>query len=249
MQVTKLFRQYREIIISAGVLITCVLGLLLGVIPLVQKTMTLRRESKDLSAEVEILKQKVAILQSVDEDAMKRDVQTLLSAVPSDKSISTVLGTLDGLTAKTGVSAGNFSLARLGSLATASAQRLTTDEKVVGSNIVPFTISISGSLDQIQAFLATSISVRRTFRVRTFNVAFQKTASGSASMASANVTMDAFYSPLPTTIGSVGQPLADLTGEERELVAKVAAIPLLIPPSSPLPPPAYGPAKADPFSL
>lgn len=252
MKLNKLFREYQGLIISVGVLIISGLGFLFGVVPLVKKTIELNKESRALSQEVDVLKNKVSVLQSIDEGAMKNDLQALLSAVPSDKSLSSLLGTLDSVTAKTGVSAGNFSLSKLGSLATASSQRLNIDEKTVGSNIVPFTMNISGTLDQVRDFLATSVSVRRLLRIRSFEVSFVKTdteSTGSAIGASAHMAMDAFYSPLPTSIGSIGQPLSDLTGEERDLVSKVVGMPLFVPPSSPLPPPALGPAKSDPFSL
>ncbi len=252
MQLTKILRQYRDLIISIGVILVSLLGLVVGVVPLVQKTIALNKEYRALSQEVDVLRNKVSVLQSIDESAMKKDLQELLYAVPSDKSLSTLLGTIDSLTAKTGVSAGNFSLSKLGSLATSSAQRLTTDEKTVGSNIVPFTMNISGTLDQIRGFLATSISVRRLFRIRSFAVSFVRTdteSTGSAIMTSAHMAMDAFYSPLPTSIGSIGQQLSDLSGEEKDLVSKVAGIPLLVPLFPALPPAALGPAKTDPFSL
>lgn len=249
MQLRKLFREYQGLIISVGVLIVSGLGLVLGVVPLIQKTIDLNTENSSLSAEVDLLNNKVSVLQSIDENMMRSDLQTLLSAVPSDKSLGTLLGTLDGLTGKTGVSSGNFSLSKLGSLATESAQRLTADEQAVGSNILPFTISLTGTLDQMRGFLATSISVRRLFRVRTFDVSFLKAGTESGTMVSANVAMDTFYSPLPSAIGSVSQPLTALTSTDTDLIAKVAAMPLLVQTSATLPPPTAGAGKPDPFSL
>ena len=249
MQFKKLFHEYQGLIISIGILIVCGLGLLLGVVPLIQKTIDLNTESRTISAEVDLLNNKVSVLQSIDENAMRSDLQTLLSAVPSDKSLSTILGTLDGLTGKTGVSSENFSLSKPGSLATESAKRLTADEQAVGSNILPFAISLTGTLDQMRGFLATSISVRRLFRVRSFDVSFLKTGTESGSMVSANVAMDAFYSPLPSAIGSVSQQLTALTSTDTDLIAKVAGMQLLVQTSASLPPPSVGAAKPDPFSL
>ncbi|MCX6792342.1 MAG: hypothetical protein NT149_04900 [Candidatus Gottesmanbacteria bacterium] len=252
MQLNKLFHNYLGLIVSVGILIVSGLGILLGVVPILQKTIDMNTQFNSLSAEVDILKNKVSVFESIDEVSMRSNVQTLLSAVPSDKSLPTLLGTLDGLTAKTGVASGNFSLAKLGSLATESAQRLSADEQDVGGNILPFTIDITGSLDQIRGFLAASVSVRRLLRIRTFDVSFLKTApesSESANLVSATLGMDTFYSPLPTTIGSVSQPLTALTSTDDDVIAKVASMQLLVVPSSPLPPPSVGPSKPDPFSL
>jgi Tfp pilus assembly protein PilO len=249
MQLKKIFREYQGLIVSIGILIVSGLGFVLGVVPLLQNTITMNNEFNTLSAEVDVLKNKVSVLETIDEDTMKSNLQTLLSAVPSDKSLSTLLGTVDGLTAQTGVSVDNFSLSRLGSLATDSAQRLNADEQAVGSNILPFKISIAGSFDQVRAFFAAAVSVRRLVRIRTFDASFLKTGTVSANMVSANVTMDAFYSPLASTIGSVRQPVTALSDTDNELIAKVAAMQLLVQPSSTLPPPSAGAAKSDPFSL
>lgn len=248
MQLKKFLREYQGLIISAGILIVCVLGVLLGIVPLVRNTIDLNHENSSLTKEIELLNNKVTVLQSIDENAMRSDLLTLLSAVPSDKSLSTVLATLDGLTARTGLSSGDFSLIKVGSLSTESA-RPSADEKAVGSNILPFTVGLTGSMDQLRAFMATSVSVRRMFRVRTFEIGFEKSASGSSNMLLANVGMDAFYSPLPPAIGSVSQPLTPLTSADSDLIAKLAGMQLLVPQSSPLPPPSAGGEKPDPFSL
>lgn len=250
MQLRKLFREYQGLIVSIGILIVCGLGILLGVVPLIQKTINVHTESRTLSAEVDLLNNKVSVLQSIDENAMRSNLQTLLSAVPSDKSLGTLLGTLDGLTSQAGVSVDSFSLSKLGSLATESAKRLSADEQAVGSNILPFTISIAGSFDQIRALFAASVSVRRLFRIRTFDVSFLKAGTESANMVSAHVGMDAFYSPLPSAIGPVSEPLTALTSTDVDLIAKVAAMrPLAQTSSVALPAPAAGAGKADPFSL
>jgi Tfp pilus assembly protein PilO len=252
MQITKLFREYQSLIISVGILIASVLGIIFGVVPLVQKTIDMNDGIKSVSAEVDVLKNKVTVLESIDEASMRSHAQILLSAVPADKSLPTLLATLDGLAAQTGVSSGNFTLSKLGSLATVSAERLSADERDVGGNILPFTLNISGSFDQLRGFFASSVSVRRLVRVRTFDISFLKVeneASASANLVTATLGMDTFYDSLPTTIGAVGQPLTGVTSADEDVIAKVAAMQLLVAPSSPLPPPSGGPVKADPFSL
>ncbi len=248
MQLSKLFREYQKLIVSIGILLVSGLGIVLGVVPILQKTIAMNTQFNNLSREVDVLKNKVSILESIDEGSIRNSAQTLLSAVPSDKSLATLLWTLDGLSAKTGVAAGNFSIAKLGSLATESAKRVTADEQAVGGNIVPFTINISGTLDQLRGFLAASISVRRLVRIRTLDVSFQKTGSGSATMVTAALGMDTFYAPLPSMIGSVSQPLTALTSADDELIAKVARMQLMESPSLTLPP-TGGAVKSDPFSL
>lgn len=250
MQITKLLRAYQGVIVSIIILIVSGLGIIFGVVPILQKTIVMNTDINNLSKEIEALKNKVSVLESVDEGSLRNNAQVLLSAVPSDKSVPTLLWTLDGLTAKTGVGTGNFLVARLGSLATESAKRVTADEQEIGGNILPFTVNITGSLDQLRGFLASTVSVRRLLRIRTLGVSFQKTGSestGSANMVTAILGMDTFYSPLPTTIGSVSQPLTPLTSTDDDLVAKVAAMQLME--TTTLQPPLTGAARPDPFGL
>ncbi|MCX6793784.1 MAG: type 4a pilus biogenesis protein PilO [Candidatus Gottesmanbacteria bacterium] len=243
-QLKKIFREYQWLIISIGILLMCGFGFVLGVVPLAQKAIDLNNEYSSLSAEVNALNNKASILQTIDEDTIRSNMQTLLSAVPYDKSLPTLLGTLDGLTAKTGVSVESFSLSKPGSLATVSARSLNAGEQAVGSNILPFTINVSGTFDQIRAFLTAATSVRRFFRIRTFDVSFV-----NADTVSANIAMDAFYSPIPSSIGSVSQPITALTSTDNDLIAKIAAMQLFETTSATLPPPSAGAAKPDPFSL
>jgi Tfp pilus assembly protein PilO len=244
MHLKKIFHEYQGLIVSVGILVISGFGLLVGVVPLMQKAIDVNDECSTLSGDVNVLNNKISVLETVNEDSMRSDLQTLLSAVPSDKSFLTLLGTLDGLTAKSGVSMGALSLTKPGSLSTASAERLTADEQAVGSNILPFTVNISGTFDQVHAFMTLATSIRRLFRVRTFDISFVGPDS-----ALATVDMDAFYSPLPSTIGSAHQLLTALTSSDTDLIAKVAAMDLLVTAATPLPPPSAGAAKPDPFSL
>ncbi len=243
MQLKRFFRRYQALIISIVILLVCGFGFAMGIVPLAQKIVDLNNEFITSSQEVNGLNSKTALLQAVNEYTMRSDLLTLLSAVPSDKSLPTVLSTLDGLAAQTGVSLDTVSLAKGGFLSTASAEPLTADEQAIGTNIIPFTVGFTGTFDQVHAFLTASTSVRRLFRVQTFDVSF-----GQDNTVAANVSMEAFYSPLPTAIGAVGQPITSLSGTDARVIASVSAMQLLVQPSS-LPPPSGGAGKSDPFSL
>lgn len=244
MQLKKIFRQYQDLLISITILLVSAFGLLAGIIPLAKSGLDINSSSATLSMEVDALNKKVSILQSADEDMLRSNLQALLIAVPSDKSLSTLLGTVDGLSAKTGVSVGTLSLTRPGSLATVSATRLTADERAVGSNILPFSLSVSGTLDQVKAFLSAAVSVRRLFRIRSFDIVFANT-----NVITANLSMDAFYSPLPSTIGTVRTPISALSATDTEFIAKITAMQQFAQPSAVLPAAAAGAGKPDPFSL
>ena len=250
-QIKKIVHAYQGLLISTIMIIVCGAGFLFGIIPLVFKTIDVNTQQQTHTAAVDVLKQKITALQSINEDEIRGNLQTLLSAIPSDKSLATLFSTLDGLSAQTGVSIEDVSLARPGSLATASATRLSAAERAIGSNILPISIHVSGTYDHIQEFLTTSIKIRRLFRVQSFDISFLQNGTPSASMLAATIVMESFYSPMPSSIGSVNQPVSGLTPSDIDTISKIAAMKLLTPAaSSPVSPNgASGAVKPDPFSL
>src|SRR5258706_7276015 len=99
-------------------LLLSVVGFAVGIIPLAQKELALSGEVTSASGEVQSLQRKASVLDSLDEEALKNDLVTLVTAVPADKSLMTLLGTIDGVTRKTGVSLVDISLTKPWSLAT-----------------------------------------------------------------------------------------------------------------------------------
>ena len=250
-QIKKILHTYQTLVISTVIIVLCGVGFLWGIIPLIHKTIDVNAEQKIHAEAVDVLKQKITVLQSINEDEIRGNLQTLLSAIPSDKSLATLFSTLDGLSTQTGISIEDVSLARPGSLATASATRLTVAERAIGSNILPLSIHVSGTFDHIQNFLTTSINIRRLFRVQSFDISFLQNGTPSASLLTATIVMEAFYSPIPSSIGAVNQPLPELTPSDIDTISKVAAMKLLTPAaSSPVfPNGSSGGVKPDPFSL
>jgi Tfp pilus assembly protein PilO len=250
----KFYRTYKSLVISVGILLACGAALLLGIIPLIQTTIGLDAQRRVQAIQVGALQQKLTVLQSMDEGKLRQDLQMLLSAVPSDKSLGTVFSTVDGLSTQTGLSIDSFSITKPGSLSTASAQQLTVDEQAVGSNIVPVSIHFTGTLDQIRTFLTSAVLVRRFLRIRSIDINLRQgnsapVASSSGTMASVSMTIDAFYSPIPSSIGSVSQAIDGLKTSDTDIIAKVAAIQLITPPSAGLSLPSSTGLKPDPFSL
>ena len=243
--IRKLVRPYQTILISVAMILSSLAGLLLGVFPLLQKTLAMEKETRAAVSEVSVLRAKQTLMDSMDGETLRADVLTLTSAVPADKSLSTLFGGVDAAAAVSGVAVTDLTLAKPGSLATESAKKLNAAEKEVGANILPFTLAIAGTHDQIRAFLETISSIRRFFRVRSVEESFEQ-----PDTVEAHVSLDVFYAPMPTTIGSVGAPISALTEKETELIGRVAALQLIAAPQEVAEgvTPTAGGGKIDPFS-
>ena len=235
---------YQQLCVSAGVLFVCVCGFLFGILPVTQNVLATIQDTRALSTEVQALQEKTLVLQSISEDQMRYNAQLLLSG--------TLFDTMDGLTSQAGVSVDSVTITKPGSIATASAIQASADEKKMGSSILSISMHFTGTLPQIKSFLSAAVSVRRLLRVRSFDVSVPKvsSATGSADLLSVNAAVDAYYSPVPTILGSVDRPISLLTNTENDLIASISAMKLIQSPSiAGLPSPSAGAAKADPFSL
>ena len=115
------FKTYQNVIISACIIIFCLVGVVAGVIPAVQKVQALIDQNSTLSAEKEALQKKLAGLSALDEASLRTQLDTLLSAVPSDQSLPTVFSSTEAVAAQTGVSITTMAISENTSLATSSA--------------------------------------------------------------------------------------------------------------------------------
>lgn len=247
MQLTKFIRTYRELCISIGMIAISILGVVFGIIPGVGKIIGMRNDIVALSNTVEQLKTRISIVNSNDESVYQAQLQELVAAVPSDKSLTTLFSTIDGLSALSGVTIADLSLTKPGSIATESAVTQSNEEKQIGSNILPFSVTVNGGYQQIYSFLSQVVNVRRFFRVRNFDISFVDTSNISVHMG-----MDAFYSPIVIKPAVFDAPLEPITAEEQAFIAKIQAMPIVGAVS--LPPPTVGgtstaPSRTDPFSL
>jgi len=215
----KFLRLYKNIISMSVWSLCAVGGILFGVFPLAQKSVTVWRNVQALTKEVNVLKNKSDMLALLDEDTLRRHVLTLASAVPPDKSLPSILTAVDTVSGGSGLAIGDVSLIKPGSLATESAKKLSQDEAKIGASLLPFSVSGRGSFDQIRSFLSAITTVRRMFRVRSMNISFRDT------LPSVRADLDAYYYPYPSAVGTT-QSIVNLTPEEEQTIALVGKIPL-----------------------
>ena len=247
----KYIRKYQGVAISVFVILVVILCVLLGLMPAITKIKALRMNVSDLSSQLSVLEQKATILESIDEETYKSYLSDLALAVPTDKSLTSLFATIDGLSRETGVTLSDFTLARPGTIATDSAKRLSNDERKLGSSLLPFTLTVTGTYEQIRKFIEYAIKVRRFFRIRYFSISFDE----KKETISVHMGMDAYYAPLPTNLGSASQTIEALTQNDQAIIEKVMGMAVLGQENTQSAPPTVPGAsvpttnREDPFSL
>lgn len=236
---------YESLGMSAAILLFCVIGAVVGVVPMIQKIYDNVTALATLTADYNALQKKLTLLSSMDESTLRDDLANALSAVPGDQSIPTMFSTVEALAAQTGVTVSTMQTEG-GSIATSSAGKASSLETQLGTRVVPFSVTITGSFDAVEQFIAKAPTIRRLLRIRTFSISFpHDNANISVALA-----MDAFYEPFPTTIGSANSQIIPLTADEEDTMTKIRALTLVTDQAAvSLPPPQIGKIKDDPFSL
>ena len=239
-------KPYQNLLISGAILLFCAIGFVTAVFPSITKIQSLLADTQKLSEESKALNAKLTILTSLDEDSLRKQLDTVISAVPTDKSLPTVFSTVEGLAAQAGVSLGTVNIEGDTSLASASAAntRQTAQEKQLGTRTIPFSVTIQGTLDAIQHFIALAPQVRRLLRIRTFAITFPT----DNRQVSISLDMDAFYQPSPTSLGKTGAAVVTLTDAEQSVISEVSKLPLASGESLSLPAPLIGQMKPNPFA-
>ncbi len=242
--INKSFRQYQHIIISGVVLIFCLIGVIFGVVPATLKVKEMTDTMALLREESTSLTNKLRTLERFDEFTLQKQLTDILSAVPSDRSFPTLFQTVEGVAAQTGVGIKSMDINSGTSLASGSASKISAAEKKIGTRTVPFTVTVEGPLNALEQFISLSPNVRRLLRIKTFSITIPK----DQSAVTTSFDMDAFYEPLPTSLGTTKAILPTLTDADVQVITKLAGFPLITSETAELPPPVVGRVKEDPFS-
>lgn len=216
----RFLRIYQGFVVSGAILLFGTVAIIFAVIPGVRATRELYGSLKEIEGETQALSGKLTFLEALSEDDIRERVMMLLSALPQEKSVPTILTTIEGLANQSGVSIIDMSLTNPGSLATAAATRQSTAEKKIGASTLPFSLTASGTYAQIRAFVGEINKVRRLFDVTSFDLSI-----GGTGTTQVRLSLIAFYQPLPTKVGNVQAPVALLSQKEEEVLGKVTGYP------------------------
>lgn len=222
-EMRKLFYSYKNLIISGMLILLAIVGVIFIIWPATKRALEIRTDIGVLREKNKALNNKIAILDGVDEEMYTTLYAELLRAVPTDQSLTTLFSTIDGLGVASGVTVGNLTLSRGGSVASDSAAKQTSEEVKVGSTVLTFTVTITGTYEQLRDFFFRVTQVRRILRVRSFDFSLSDPANISVQL-----LMDAFYSPYRTTLGSADTPIEPLTETDSQMISQVSSMPLVV---------------------
>jgi len=199
-----------------------VLAILLGILPMWKTTWQKVTTMNELTKEIEKLRTKSQELEALNKDKILSDYEYVITAVPNEQSVSTFMTTVDTLATEKNVTLRSFTIDTIGISASASAQKKTSEEQSLGASIVSANVSLDGSLEDIRDFLVTVGSIRRLLRIKQFNISF-----GKQSSMTCQIQLEAFFLPLPATIGKPSDPLPKYSEDQKNALTRLSGFPLV----------------------
>ncbi len=221
--IRRIIRLYQSFIISGVITLFCLIALFVGIIPGFKKIISMVNGLYEQAKTVQLLQEKINILNALDSELLESYAAAAISAVPADKSLGTIFSTIDGLTSQEGVTVGGISLSSIGSVATEAAQKLSKEEQAIGVSIVPFSIIVVGPIEQVRNVVEKAVKIRRLFRIRNFDLSFDDKSGTTKS----TIQMDAYYIPLPKSLGKISDSLKPLSDDEIQIISRISALPLM----------------------
>lgn len=218
-----LLRDYQGLSLSLLLMSACLLVLIFVIVPIGKTILDLYETNKTVQQEVSALQAKVSVLTALDEADLTDKLQSLVRAIPLDKSLPSVFSTLEGAGSANQVSIDDISLGNTGALATQSARLTSAEEKKLGVSIQPMIFSAAGPIEQVRALLSTLHTIRRTMRVNSFDISFTE-----EGIARVKLSLHSFFAPLVrVTKSEQVRLLSPLTQKEEALYAQVQAYPIV----------------------
>lgn len=189
-----------------AVVISVSLVFLVG-IPQVKKILEDEKVLAQTNQNYKKLQVKLDILQNIDSAFYQSKINTVLTALPIEKDIPGAVGQVLFLISSTNLRLDGITLSHI------------SDSSLVEDKSYQIRLELTGSVDNLRNFTQKVRESPRVMKITSLEVA----ESRGTNQLQATIVLDAYYEPLPTTLGGVDQDLSPLSREEEEIIQKIEA--------------------------
>lgn len=196
-----LYYQYKAQIISAAIILICVLLFLFLIAPQIQNVLSIRSQEEEHRQKIAILKDNIAFLKRLDDATLSSQTQLVSKALPPEKDFITILSTLSRVADSANVSLGDFSVT-IGDIAPNASQ--TTG----GKPSVEISLTIRGGKIAIEHFLSSLAQQMPVSEVINMSGGSRDT----------SLLIDFYYRPLPSITFRDDAHIAEQSKADRQLL-------------------------------
>lgn len=147
---------YFPIVVPSSAVVTCILIVLLFVVPQVQGLVSLQGEINATQARIKTMKDNISYLQVVDPQTVDNDFKTATAALPADKDFVGVLNAIAASAVDGNVSLQDYSFSPASSAVQSIhsvSGKSQTDVSVNGMTPVQVSLVVIGTVDEVNGFI------------------------------------------------------------------------------------------------
>lgn len=174
--------------------------------PQIQKLISDQDKIRELNKKTTLLENKAQKLDSINEDDLKEKLAVALRALPIETDFAIALGMIQTLTSNYQFIIVNFQTS------------LSSEKEALKLTNYSVNLDLIGPKALVQRFID---SINENFRLMR-TISLQINVTGKEDEATALVSVDIFYSRVPSTIGAVDVPIPEITDEDEEFISELA---------------------------
>lgn len=216
-KIRRVIKLYRFEIFQAAAIVITVILLLTVIFPQLQRQWYRFTLMQETQKDIQNLKEKQALLASFDQSELENTYKGMMSVLPKDKALGTMMSGIDKLATDYGMTLVSFSFDSVGSIGTQSATKKTAKKETTVYSTVPITVTVEGTLTNIKNFLDSANRTRPLYLIKNFDLTF----SPKDATFRSKILLDGMYLPLPKTLGSVSSSLTPFSDREVSIITKV----------------------------
>lgn len=199
-----LYQSYNLVIVPAISVLLCLLIAALITIPQALKITDTNKKITENKAEQAFYKRKIAELQQIDTELYKKNLDTALVALPSDRDIPSAISDILNLLSSSGLQLYGMTFNQTGG--------------APGLESFQIKLDVVGDLSQLKQFIALSKETTRILKIDSIEI----TSSTSNSQTQANLNILAFYQAIPPSVTvPIDQKVNLFTEVDQAVVDKI----------------------------
>lgn len=208
------FVKYQIFILPTAALIICLLLVRLLVIPQFVSLLSNQGNITAVKEQVKQLGTKISLLENIDSEQVRSDIETSLIALPEEKDIPAMIGQILFL-----VSTNRLKLDGMNFAAAAS--------QTEGVDSLQVQLDLSGEVTDLKEFMAAVKNSPRMIKIVAIEIS-----GGGRDQIQAQLSLITYFKKLPTSIGSIEDPVATLSQAESDLLNEIKSKSLTSPVAS-----------------
>lgn len=201
-----LYTKYKSYLLPVGIIVVCLIIFIQFTLQQIQGLFTLQDEERLLRSRIEMLKQNKILLASLPDETLNQQVQTVSTALPSEKDFSGIITALSEAAAEAGVGLGDYSF-QVGDLSDRPSVTL------VGQPFIEVNLLINGGIEGVKNF--TEVLAKK--------LPLSEIISTQLTNTDATVKVFFYYKPYVSSQVNIDHPLQGFSKKEVDLMQTLAS--------------------------